>query len=404
MQIMTPAFPALDVDVQLMILNEVWRTLYLYLFVYSDNGLQLSYTSSKSLLNVALSSRSLYRLSKSLIYRVIHFTFKRSRRRVNGRLIKQLLADDELSAKVREIRILWAPSANLQPGEGSKQDLELLGQALPKLNGLKTFIWDAQYPILSWLLEALQIQHPRCLLYIRHPASQDSAQTLPRLCGSPCLFALDVTLIKGQFQAFRGIEKVLYSASNLRDLTVASAGEGRLTVYSEQSESELFRLRSLEIYGPLFDTFKLPIVWPMLERLSLDRIPPFPSGIPDFSGLKSLKLRIHDSGDRVLLGTILQSCKRLESLDLSGGIRDVAANDFWESLGKTLTKLRLHEEVVSCRIGESDLPQVMGCIAGHCRNLRSLGLGLQCNGQEWVSLNLCVIIPSNTKLKIHIAI
>lgn len=348
----------------------------------------------------------MYRLSRSLIYRVIRFTFNRSRRDVNARLIRQLLADDDLSAKVREIHILWAPSAKLQPGEGSKQDLELLGKALPKLKGLKTFVWDAQYAISSWLLKELQTRHPQCLLYIRHPASQDSAQTLPRLCGSPGLFALDVTLITGQFQAFKEVQEVLNSAPNLRDLTIASAIDDLFVSFGKPRVSQPLRLRSLELYGRVFEIFRLPVVWPMLERLSLERVSYIAGVIPDFSGLKSLKLRVENLGDSVLLGTVLQSCKRLEILDLSGCISNIAEKDIWESVGKTLTKLRLHEEEVLNRISESAhlSSTVIGCIAGHCRNLRSLGLDLECNGQEWVSPNPRAAVPSNVMLKIPTAI
>ena len=359
------------------------------------------------MLNVALSSKSLYRLSRSLIYRVVHFTFNRSRRCINGRLIKQLLADDVLSAKVREIRILWAPSAKLQPGEGSKEDLEQLGQALPRLQGLKTFVWDAQYPILSWLLEALQKHHPQCLLYIRHPASQDSARTLPRLCGSPGLFALDVTLDRGQLQAFEELQKILYHTPNLRDLTITSAFITPFnSVIREVRKAEPLRLRSLELYGHGFDEPRRPVVWPMLERLSLNWRSSLPSAIPDFSGLKSLALRIKNVSDGLLLGTILQSCKRLENLDLSGHISIIAENDLWESVGKTLIKLRLHEEEVLNRVDGTAVlySTVMGCIAGHCRNLRSLGLDLECNGQQWVSCNSRVVVCSDVKLKISIAV
>lgn len=358
------------------------------------------------MLNVALSSRSLYRLSRGLIYRVIRFTFNRSRRDVNARLIRQLLADDELSAKVREIHILWAPSARLQPGEGSKQDLELLGKALSKLTELRTFVWDAQYPIFSWLLKEFQTRHPQCLLYIRHPASQDSAQTLPRLYGSPGLFALDVTVTTGQYQAFSEVQKVLYSAPNLRDLTITSAFNSLLVSYGQPGPSQPLRLRSLELYGPVFEIFRLPVVWTMLERLSLGRLSYIASVIPDFSGLKSLKLRIENPGDSVLLGTVLQSCKRLESLDLSGPISNIAEKELWGSVGKTLTKLRLHEEEVLDRVSGSNLSSstVMGCIAGHCRKLRSLGLDLDCNGQEWVSPYPRVALPSKVRLTIPIAI
>ena len=353
------------------------------MFVHADKEIQLSSTAPKSLLNVALSSRPLYHLSRSLIYRAVHFTFNRSRRDINGRLIKQLLADDDLSAKVREIRILWAPNANLQPGEGSKEDLELLGQALPKLHGLRTFIWDAQYPIMSWLLKALQKDHPQCLLYIRHPSSHESAQTLPRLCGS-CLFALDVNLATGQFQAFKELQKVLYSTLNLRDLTINSP---QFPLYKGQGKSEPLRLRSLELYGCAFDTVQLPIVWPILERLSLDRVSSLPSVIPDISGLKSLKLRIDGSGDSLVLGTILQCCKRLEVLDLSGRISSIAEVELWNLVGTTLIKLRLHEEDFLNRVDENSVlySTVMGYIAEHCHKLRSLGLDLECNGKEWVS-------------------
>ena len=369
----------------------------------------MSQTSSKSLLNIALSSRSLYCLSRSLIYRVLHFTFNRSRRDVNRRLINQLLADDVLSAKVREIRIHWAPSAKLSPGEGSKADLELLGQALPRLNGLKTFIWDAQYPILSWLLKALEREQPRCVLYIRHPPSQDSAQTLPRLCGSPRLFALAVTITTGQFQAFRDLQNVIYSAPNLQDLTIVSTfNSTQSSSYQEQGQSEPLSLRSLELCGRIFDTFKLPVVWSMLERLSIGSLSYLPSLIPDFSGLKSLQLRVRNSDESVLLGVVLKGCKKLEVLDLAGCISSIqtAEEGFWESIGKTLIKLRLHEEEALNRAREGALlsPTVMECVAIHCRKLRSLGLSLECDGQEWVSLNPCIVAPSNITLKISTAI
>ena len=380
---MAPTLQVLDVDVQLMILDVVWTAGCLYIFIHADKEIQLSSTSPKSLLNVALSSRSLYHLSRSLIYRVVHFTFNRSRRDINGRLIKQLLADDDLSARVQEIRILWAPNATLQPGEGSKQEFELLAQALPKLHGLRTFIWDAQYPILSWLLEALQKEHPQCLLYIHHPSSHESARTLPRLCGS-CLFALDVELATGQFQAFKELQKVLYSTLSLRDLTINSPLS---PLYNGQGKLEPLPLRSLELYGCAFDTVRLPVVWPILERLSFDRLSSVPGVIPDISGLKSLKLRIDGFDDSLLLGTILEGCKRLEVLDLSGRISSIAKVDLCELVGTTLIKLRLHEEDILNRVGENAAlySKVIGCIAEHCHNLRSLGLDLECNGKEWVS-------------------
>ena len=73
---------------------------------------------------IMLTSRSLYRLLKSLLYRVIHFTFNRTRRDVNGRLIKQLLADDDLSATVREIRIPGLRPPNFKLGRVGKKILD----------------------------------------------------------------------------------------------------------------------------------------------------------------------------------------------------------------------------------------------------------------------------------------
>ena len=368
----------------------------------SDKKTQLSQTSPRSLLNVALSSRSLNRLSKSFIYRVIHFTFNRSRRDVNGRLIRQLLNDEYLSAKVREIRIIWAPSAKLQPGEGSKEDLELLGQALSNLTGLKSFIWDAQYPVLAWLLERLQTSHPHCLLYARHPASQNSAQTLLRLRATPCLSSLDVTITIGQYQAFRELEKVLNSAPNLRDLTIASSFDMIYLLRTEQRDLGPLELRSLELYGSPLKFWRLPVVWQKLERLSMDSISNFPDLASQFTGLKILRICLEGQQKVEHLAEFLQNCTQLESLDLTGFTTYVqnSSPTFWQNVGKTLIKLRLHEnekpDMVEDRpvLSTTDLAR----IARYSRKLRSLGLDLQCNGQEWVSLISHIVLPSDNKL------
>ena len=285
----------------------------------------------------------------------------------------------------------------------------MLGQALPKLTGLKTFIWDAQYPILSWLLETLQIHHPLCLLYTRHPARQDSAQTLSRLCASPCLSSLDVTITSGQFQAFRELQKVLTSAPNLRDLTIVSAfNSPHVSPYQEQGEPKPLHLRSLELYGRVFDIFKLPVVWPMLERLSLDSLSYLPSFVPDFAGLKSLRLRNGDSNNSDSLNIALQECKKLEILDLTGFVSSVqmAEEDFWEHAGKTLIKLRLHEDEMPDRVSVRPTLSVtdVGRIAKYCHKLRSLGLDLPCNGQEWVSHIPPDVLSLNIRLTVFTAI
>ena len=124
----------------------------------------------------------------------------------------------------------------------------------------------------------------------------------------------------------------------------------------------------------------------------MDNISDLPNFVLDFAGLKSFKLRSADLNNHILLGVVLQGCKQLEELDLTGFIgrnrnlgRDPTFEDeFWSSFGKNLTKLRLHE-------GKDPLRDVLsfqslGCIAKNCPKLRSLGIDLQCDGQEWVSL------------------
>ena len=364
----------------------------------------MSQEAPRSLLNIALSSKNLYHLSRSFIYRDVHFTFNRSRRDINGRLIRQLLADHDLGNKVQQIRILWAPSAKLEPGEGSKEEFELLRQVLPELTGLRTFVWDAQYPILSWLLETLQRHHPKCRLYNCHPASQDSARTLQRLRNSPCLFSLDVTLTLGQFEAQRELQKVLITAPNLTDLRIVSTTHSSFVLpIAKQEGSGPLHLRSLEFYGPHFDGFIFSVVWPMLERLSLDTLSSDSWITPQFPNLRSFKMRIRGLGNSEGLGAMLRSCKTLETLDLTGRHIDrlVADKGLWESAGSSLINLRLHEEEAQHR---AILPSnILDCIVRYCPNLRSLGLGLECNGQEWVSSSPRVVLRSYIRLTESIA-
>ena len=341
------------------------------------------------MLNVALSSRSLYHLSKSFIYRVLHLTFNRSRRKVNGRLIKQLLTDDNLSTKVQEIRILWAPSPKLQPGEGSKEDLDSLGRALPRLTRLRTFIWDAQYSIVSGLLEALQKYHPQCLLYTRHPASGNSAMTLLRLYASPCLFSFNVNLTDGQIQAHRELRNVLISAPKLRDLTIRIDEDLQDQLHGL---SKVLHLRSLELVGFPPDSIRFPvnIAWNMLERLSVDTCMFHPAVVPQLPCLKSLRLRATALGI-FSVSHMLRSCKDLEVLDLTGRTQrgHTLEDSVWESVGKTVRALRLPEE--NKWPGADEQPPFslddMGRVIKHCRKLRSLGVNLACNGREWVCLS-----------------
>ena len=331
----------------------------------------MSQTSPRSLLNVALSSRSLYHLSKSFIYRVLHFTFNPSRRNVNGRLIRQLLTDDDLSTKVQEIRVLWAPARELQPGGGSKEDVDSLERALPRLTRLKTFIWDAEYPTVSGLLETLQEHHPQCTLFIRG----DLARNLPRPSPSHGRLSIDVTLTSGQRQGSNTVPAI-------HDLTTNTA-----SFFLAQLPGSLipFHLRSLVLHQDS-GFFEFSVIWSMLQRVSLDDSLRDQQIVPDFSCLKSLRLRVM-FGEFLHLSNSLQECKKLEVLDLIGCTKNliVVEDSFWESVGKTLIALRLHEPVQEWDTNRSLLSlNDMGRIVKNCRKLRSLGLDLACNGREWV--------------------
>ena len=293
-----------------------------------------------------------------------------------------------MSTKVQEIRILWAPSAKLRPGEGSKEDLDSLGQALPRLTRLKTFIWDAQYPIVSGLLETLQKHHPQCLLYTRHPASGNSAMTLPRLCASPCLFALNVTLTTGQIQASKELRHVLISAPKLRDLTIRIP---QSLLDQLQGSFNLLHLRSLELSGVPSDSVRFPvnIAWSMLERLSIKTSLFYPDIVPQLPCLKSLRLQATSLGIWSV-NRMLRSCKDLEVLDLSGRTPrgHTLEDSVWESVGKTVIALRIPEEHKG--LGADEPPfslDDMGRVIKYCRKLRSLGVNLACNGREWVCLS-----------------
>lgn len=351
----------------------------------------LQVTSRKSLLNVSLCSKDLHHLSKSLLYRVIPILFTRKRREMNGRLIQQLLVNSDLSARVREVRILWAPSANLQHGEGSKEDLELLGKALPQLTGLKTFIWGAQYPILQWLLDALEIQAPHCKLYSRSPARKDPAWAPSKLCESPCLYSLDIAFSPRDLYAFSRLREVVSSSKQLKDLAVVwEEGTHAVTwAASLQLLSSPLQLRSLELDGPmemsLHDTaWQWSVVWPMLERFSCTNISFLPNLASHLTGLKSLRLRVSRDEDKDGLWTFLrEQCHKLEVLDITGCTAQInrQGTAIWEHLGKTLISLRIHEDEMPGAFRERPIlsRSQLEHLATTCHSIRSLGLDVECS-------------------------
>lgn len=400
---MNSGFLPLDTDILLEVLNTV-RSITDKHFGFSRIKLimlQLRDVSPRSLLNISLTSRTLHGLSRSLIYSTLCFTFNRNRRDINGRLIRRLLSDGDLKAIVRSVEIRWAPNANLQPGEGSKEDLELLGQVLPDLVELRTFIWDAQYPILSWLLEILRSSHPRCKLYIRHPPSPDAARTLVRLRDLPCLFSLDVAISPGQYQAFRELQRVL-TTSPPADLALALVFY--MVTHTMDNINNPLNLRSLNIDGGIGYIWRLPILWSGLHRLSFN-IPnhDLPEKVPQFDRLKSLILRWDSTGNRRLLKHILQNCQQLEVLDLTGFRRYVRdwRPSLWQRLGKTLVKLRLceHREPDNREMTTILSDSIMSLIARECPKLRSLGFDLDCDG-GWASAPMCDVVDRKLTYRI----
>lgn len=102
--------------------------------------MELQASSTRTLLSVAAASRQFHKLSNPLIYRLLRFHFTRSRGQKNRMLIKGLIEHGHLAGSVREVQVLWAPNARYGHGEEGKRDLELLGQLLPLLTGLKVFM------------------------------------------------------------------------------------------------------------------------------------------------------------------------------------------------------------------------------------------------------------------------
>ena len=338
------------------------------------------------MLNVALACRAFYKLSKIFIYRTLRFTFNRDRRDINGGLVRRLLRDGDLCSTVRCIRIDWAPSAKLQPGEGSKEELELLGQALPKLGGLKIFIWGAQYPIISWLLDSLRWCHPECKLYIHHPQNYTPAHLLARLRDLPSLTGLDVSISDWHYQAHRELEKILLS-SPISDLAVRT-GTTRMCLDALAKVSDPLQLNSLEIVGHIHGIRELPILWSRLNTLILNAVGSFREDLPalHLDGLKSLEIRLGIPGSETLLYSILKSSRNMESLSLTGEIGFVRGweRSEWRNLGKTLVKLRIYGAEDERGPNAGVLPDhCLMYIAEECPKIRSLGIDLKYD-KEWV--------------------
>ena len=357
---------ALNVDLQLEILDH------------------LQAVSPRSLLNVSLSSKTLCRCARGLIYRVIHLTFTEKRREINRRLIDNLLGSNELCLKVQELIIHWAPDAKLPPGAGSKADFERLRELLPRLTGLRTFMWDAQYSIQQWVLDVLCLHSPTCQLYIRAPISNSVNRDIRPLRGVPCLHSLRVcfagSIPPGSYGGLRDLIIQSNHEHKLEDLAIdwesVPTGSSLLENLSPQ-----LQLRSLEVDGPTYfgdSVWQWSVEWSMLERLSISHIPFSSDLAPQLTALKILRLRLHGHDDKqVLLNILRDKCPNLTSLDLTACTAEINGmrGKMWDNFGHNLDSLRIHEDE---RIDERPTLSLLELesIAKNCCKLRSLGLDL----------------------------
>lgn len=360
------------------------------------------------MLNLALTSSSLHYLSLRFIYRSIAFVFSEKRSETNQKLIRRLIAGDTLASTVREIRILWAPSVKLEHGEGSKQDLELLGEALPRFTALKTFVWDAQYEILPWLRVTLQTHHPHCNLYLRSYGTYPGSAIGQQVKVSPCLFSSHY--IGFQICPLSHFLDSMCAARNLKDINVTwpSLRPVHFTnLPAKRRQSGLLKLRSFSYDGHFSVAIDDRTAWEMidfssLERLSLNMLEPLFIFSSQLDNLKILRLHMSDGlplqigeDEDSRLRTFLnmwQNFRQLESLDMTGCIATLNEEyfqDIWKHVARTLTSLRLHEP--ESRLGSQRRPilsrKVINIIAQHCRRLRSLGVDLECASMKPVGLD-----------------
>ena len=254
---------------------------------------------------------------------------------------------------------------------------------------LLAFGWNAQYPIIPWLLKALSTHLPQCRLYTRVPAWQQTIPSLPHLCGSPCLYSLDVEFSPTDWHAFSRLRDLAISCHSLENLSVIWKSRSHAQTWYESLEHlpESLQLRSLEVDGPMElpdngGVWNWSIKWPLLEDFSCTNITFLPSLASQLIGLRVLPLRI-GLGELVsaLWAFLVEQCLQLAVLDLTGCTAAInkSGEDLWGHLGKTLISLRIHEDErprgTCCR--PVLLRPQLRLIATCCPKIRSLGLDVE---------------------------
>lgn len=333
---------------------------------------------------MALTSKELYSLAQQFLYRSLRFIFNRSRRPCNRLLLQRLIANKAINLTIRTLWIPWAPKGIARHGDdGSLEDLHLLAQLVPQLARLRTFIWEAQYPIPVWLLDALHKQQS-CRLCIRLPYGSNTAQALANLQGFSRLWSLDVLISNSQRQALAGLGRLLSQATSLRSLAFHHCNDDGSSTYpilTYQLE-QCPNLKSLALEDCGFSTepnhnLSENTDRPMIKSLFMSNMSFLrPDLATRLTNIRSLKLRpsnlalsrLHPYLER--LQAFLSSCQRLEDLDLDG----LFAGDcepILRSNGRTL---------LSLRIANTNLTP--GLIGLHCPKLRKFGIDIG-RSKEW---------------------
>ncbi|KAL9581417.1 MAG: hypothetical protein Q9212_003917 [Teloschistes hypoglaucus] len=373
-------------------------------------------TSSKSIYNVALASRSLYRLTYEYRYRKIRLTLSCHRNQSNGWLLGKLLGDEMARSTVHEVYINWIPGADPRhETEEGKKLMEQLIDLIPRLTALRRLIYDAQCPILPRLLLTLTDHVSKVRLYTRCPYRSDVSKSLRVLQNCSHLVALDVTIGDSQILAMVELRKILVTLPNLLKLSVESVadslvegGQVLLAPMASRTPSQAWclpPLKYLRLWGRGFQLadyaslrgWEFCVQWERLEHLeSSDTFfftvfDWFDEGRPGFGSpllksLRSLALSGDMAYDQTAFVKFLDSLPKLEHLSARGLTYQVTKYDYLERKGSFLKTLRLYEDasiVIWSFVGPERDDGNIRRFGKTCPNLETCAIDLRVLGNDW---------------------
>ncbi|KAL8687668.1 MAG: hypothetical protein Q9218_006222, partial [Villophora microphyllina] len=318
----------------------------------------------------------------------------------NALLLERLHRNAEAKAAVREIYVNWAPGViPRHDHEGGKVLMERFVELVPRLVGLKVFIWDAQCAILPRLLTALQHPHlQNCTLHTTCPFRTDVVNSLRTLQNNHHLLSLDLTITDTQFTAKTALRKLLPTSPSLRNLAISVVkdsgpfpGNFALCVPGMSLPPlKILKLQHMKLaeYGD--PGWEECMVWEGLEQLECTEV----GFLPTLSGPLQqglLSLTVHHSAawnseQRFQLCEFIENASRLENLSVTEATELIIRGRDYESRAPYLKSLRFHEYqefdkfmdidrfVLSCRHIER--------IAKVCPQLHTFGIDLKV-GSEW---------------------